>query len=142
MPFEVGGWGEAIFVRSLTTYIYIYIYITKMDIAHPPAITPFDSALSPVQTPPWRLFWLEQRLRSAWDHHFNVSKVWLHGYDMEIRHNRMILFFMDIIWYLSHDDMIWTICWIYIYIYIIYIYDIYIYDILDAIIILSKYQYV
>jgi hypothetical protein len=104
VPFEVGGWGEAIFVRSLTTYIYIYI--TKMDIAHPPAITPFDSALSPVQTPPWRLFWLEQRLRSAWDHHFNVSKVWLYGYDMEIRHNRMILFFMDIIWYLSHDDMI------------------------------------
>ena len=33
------------------TYIYIhiiYIYITKVDIAHPPAITPFDSALSPV----------------------------------------------------------------------------------------------
>jgi hypothetical protein len=36
VPFEVGGWGEATFVRPLTIYIYIYIehiyiYIVYVD---------------------------------------------------------------------------------------------------------------
>ena len=102
-------------------YVYIYIYHQS---GHRPLTRHHPFRLRPITCPSKRRgAGGSSSGYGAHGHHFNVSKVWLYGYDMEIRHNRMLLFFflMDIIWYLSHDDMIWTICWIYTYIYMLHI---------------------